>query len=851
MNTLLDSRETVDLLSHLTGQKLSQNDLTPPVIFLASLVTVLVDVMFVDGTAADSEKQRLLTTLYRFSMPESDVRRLTHLLIKGVKENQRYTKSDVLLTLTASLTESQRLLLIGFGYEMSAANGEIDFREKNYLEIVAKFLAINSQHLAVLESAFTHQKNLNSVALEEVRFLLDPARFHNLDTVFVKAARDMLATLPALPETQVNQQHIGITYNELKKFQEHRQQLDNLCGQILQIIQDCQQHSFLPHTLIEEAKEVWEKNQSQRFRLAVIGEFSQGKSTLLNALLAETIQPAREIPCSGTVTVLKYGKRKRVLCVYKDGREEEIPFDEYQQKASISENAAIDCLSDELAQSEIEELIFEHPDLELCSSGVEIVDSPGLNEHPERTAITQKLLTNTDAAIFLTNASRPLTQGERELLHYLKVNLNGGKETEPANNLFVACNFMDLIRTEKGKEQIKQRITKFVEGENPIISGVNRVHFISAQAALDAILEAREDEYLQDFRQFTSSIEKFLIFERGTLKNQRSSNDINNLIQKTLASLKQAQNTLEGTIKISEGEKQKIIEQIGEASGRDVKMRPIAQKIKKEAFAQSLKSWQKWYAGLNERMSAKSKLWSSEHSPVWSRDKLIKDYTNQFIVSLSEEIDKWGNETLKNMILREYVNLLDTNIAYHLEAIQADFKNLDVVLKTNFSHQLKLSIIDINDDFMGFAGIGGGISIGGALAAALFLFTGVGFIALIVTSVVGAIAGSFGLGMLDIDGIHDKIKSKVLELGLQKFEESIDKVADKISEIIQTVFNARVESASRVIAEAISLYENLLEQQEKVHLETVEEREADKKWLSQKYQELEQVQNKIQSIIQV
>ncbi|WP_243713865.1 dynamin family protein [Nostoc sp. 106C] len=719
------------------------------------------------------------------------------------------------------------------------------------MDILAKHLGINSQHLAILESAFTHQENVDSVALEEVRFLLDTARFQEMDTIFVKAARDMLATLPVLAETQANPQRIVISYDELKKFQEYRQQLDNLSEQILQIIQECQESAFLPHSLIEEAKEVWEKNQSQRFRLAVVGEFSQGKSTLLNALLGETIQPAREIPCSGTVTVLKYGKRKRVVCLYKDGREEEIPFDEYQQKASISEDAAIDCLSDELAQSEIEELIFEHPDLELCSSGVEIVDSPGLNEHPERTAITQKLLANTDAVIFLTNASRPLTEGERNLLHDLKVHLNGGKETEPANNLFVICNFMDLIRTEKGREQIKQRITKFVQGENPIISGVNRVHFISAQAALDAILAGKEDEHLQDFRKFTSSIENFLIFERGLLKNQRSTNDINNLIQKTLASLNQAQNTLEGKIKISEVETQKILEQIGEASGRDVKIRLIAENIKEEVFTQAIESWKDWYEGLYQRMVDKSQFWYSEHSPVWSQDKLIRDYTNQFIRNLSEEIDKWGNEKLKQVILREYVEVLDAHIEYELDAIQADFKNLDIETKSNFSEQLKLSINGISDDFMGFAGIGGGIGIGGALAAALVVFTGVGFIAIIVTSVIAAIAGSFGLGMLDIDGIHIQIKSKVLELGFQKFEESLDKVADKLSEIIDTVFDGKVESASRVIGEAISLYENLLEQQEKVHQETLEEREADKAWISQKYQELYLVQNNLESIIKV
>ncbi|WP_292833367.1 hypothetical protein [Nostoc sp. JL33] len=123
MNTSLVSSKTVELLSQITGQKLTPKNLTLPVIFLANLVTVLLGVIFVDGTVAESEKQRLLTTLYRFSIPESDVRKLTHLMIKGVKQNQVYKQINNLLSLAAPLSESEKLLLIGFGYEMSAVDG--------------------------------------------------------------------------------------------------------------------------------------------------------------------------------------------------------------------------------------------------------------------------------------------------------------------------------------------------------------------------------------------------------------------------------------------------------------------------------------------------------------------------------------------------------------------------------------------------------------------------------------------------------------------------------------------------------------------------------------------------------
>ncbi|MBF2006580.1 MAG: hypothetical protein IGS49_14210 [Chlorogloeopsis fritschii C42_A2020_084] len=250
-------------------------------------------------------------------------------------------------------------------------------------------------------------------------------------------------------------------------------------------------------------------------------------------------------------------------------------------------------------------------------------------------------------------------------------------------------------------------------------------------------------------------------------------------------------------------------------------------------------------------MIRKSKSWSSEHIHIFSQKQLIQDYTNQFIRDLSGEVDEWGNKKLKDVILRESLKILDAKIEYQLDAIQADFQKLDIQVNTNFSEQVKLSISGINDGFMGFGGIGGGVGIGGALAAALFAFTGIGFIALIVTTVVATIAGSFGLGVLDVDGIHNQIKMKVLELGFQKLDESINQGADKLSEIIDTVFDSKVESASRVIAEAISLYENLLEQQEKAHQKSLEELEPDKAWISQKRQELEIVQNKIESLIKV
>ena len=79
---------------------------------------------------------------------------------------------------------------------------------------------------------------------------------------------------------------------------------------------------------------------------------------------------------------------------------------------------------------------------------------------------------------------------------------------------------------------------------------------------------------------------------------------------------------------------------------------------------------------------------------------------------------------------------------------------------------------------------------------------------------------------------------------------SIDKLSEKLNEITTSLFNTKVESASTVISQAISLYENLLQQHEKAHQETLEQREADKTWICQKRQDLEQINDKLEALMQ-
>lgn len=860
MNKSLITPQTVELVSRLTGQKLSKEDISPPVVFLAALVTVLLGVIYADGTVSAEETQRMRTTFAELIPANNSLRQLVMLMVKGVKENQFYKNLPEFLTLTACFSESEKLLLISFGYQMSAADGTIDKREKEYLKIIAKRLGVDERYLTILEASFSSQVISDTAALNEVYLLLDPAQFQSLDSLFVRAASHIIKHLPEKPKPQTNQKHLVSSYQELKKFQEYRQQLNGVCDRLNQILTDGQERAVLTDDLAGKIKDTSDKLQSQCFRVVVVGEFSKGKSTLLNALLGEEIQPVRDLPCSGTVTILKYGSQRRVICRYKDGREEKISPEQYQEKASISEEEALESaeeVEEVIAKSEIAEIVFEHPDLELCSNGVEIIDSPGLNEQAKRTEITEQVLKTADAVIFLISAQNALTEKEKKLLLELKKELNYGKENEGARNIFIVVNFFDLLRREESRKQIPQKVENFVKNKN-VLAGENRIHFISAQSALDAVLSGQEnDEYLKSFQNFASSLEKFLTVERGSLSLHNSAAGLKQIINISCEELNQKQKILEGKLTVYQQDKPKIFEQMAEVSGRDVKIRVLAEELMEQTLEETLESWNEWVEGLGDRLNSKSSRWISEHGIIMGKDKLTKDYANQFVRDITQEIENWGNQKVQ-AIVRQNMAILDNQVREDIDAIRQDFKNFDKQLSSNLLTQfnnlgnlggigiggsgIANSISDIGD-----GGLMGGLGIG-AFAAAALIALPLSIIPVILGTIAAAVAGGLGWKLLDSDEVKGKIKQQVCELGFEKFAESSESIFEKVQEKIITVFEERIEASNGVMREAMLLWENLLEDQERRDRQTQEESDAEKVWIENKRQELLQVEKQIEQI---
>ncbi|MBD1869250.1 TerB family tellurite resistance protein [Oculatella sp. FACHB-28] len=201
MDVSLVNPEAITLLSQVTGRDLKPQDLSPTLLFLAALVTVMLGVIVIDRKIDSAEQQRLQVLLESFVTPDHSLYPLIQEMIHGIERQQVYLNPQQVLNLATPLSEPERLLLIALGYEMAASDGEVDARETMYLRAIAHRLDVHVRHISALENGFSHQEISDPEALIQIRALLNPSFFKTVELGLSQVANNLLAALPTLPST--------------------------------------------------------------------------------------------------------------------------------------------------------------------------------------------------------------------------------------------------------------------------------------------------------------------------------------------------------------------------------------------------------------------------------------------------------------------------------------------------------------------------------------------------------------------------------------------------------------------------------------------------------------------------
>lgn len=279
--------------------------------------------------------------------------------------------------------------------------------------------------------------------------------------------------------------------------------------------------------------------KNDNFKVQVVGTFKNGKSTFINSMLGEEVMPAYALPCTAIVNEIKWGEEKRAVVHFRNpvpeklpsgmpeaalehikkfiGKEIpplEIPYDEIEKYAVISLNSGNDEFDFQSPYKKVE--VFWP--LDILKNGVEIVDSPGLNESLTRTEVTMDYIANADAVLFVLDATRILSADEMTVI-------DTTIKKQGFSDPFIVINKFDAVRKterEKMREFIREKLGSYTDKD---------FFFVSALNALDGKLD--NDETLlrsSGMPEFEKALANFLVKEKGRAKLSRPIRELKRII---------------------------------------------------------------------------------------------------------------------------------------------------------------------------------------------------------------------------------------------------------------------------------------------------------------------------------
>lgn len=199
----------------------------------------------------------------------------------------------------------------------------------------------------------------------------------------------------------------------------------------------------------EELSSLANQLSEQSYRVAVIGEFKRGKSSLVNAILGTEILPTDILPTTAVINRIIYDNNQKIVIYYKDGRIENSRIEELADYAT-----KLDADKEKFAET-IREIEVHYPFV-FGNRSIELIDTPGLNDNEKMTSTTIEVLDKIDTAIVVISATMPLSETEQSLVCQLI-------EQKDIYHLAFAVTFIDRVSDDREdqdrvEELIRQRI---------------------------------------------------------------------------------------------------------------------------------------------------------------------------------------------------------------------------------------------------------------------------------------------------------------------------------------------------------------------------------------------------------
>lgn len=614
-------------------------------------------------------------------------------------------------------------------------------------------------------------------------------------------------------------------------------------------------------------RELQDQLKNDTFKIQIVGTVKNGKSSFTNALIGQNILPVDDIPCTAVVSEVKYGENKRAIVHFcspmPTGLLEEIPkaTRKYIEKYNYGKDASgsdvqippleipyeqldkyiaipaptFDILTDQKKFKEYRDKIDQESPYDVCElyfhteilkNGVELVDSPGLNESPKRTQVTLSYLERADAVIFLTDATHPLTQDEQETITERLLKLG-------YTDLIMVGNKIDLI-TDRERQML------YIQAAASGYTNIKEAYGVSSKEALEGI--KNNDKDLLDrsgIPQFKVFLTDYLTRKKGFVKIKKPANQLKNILVEDL--IKQE---IPRRLKSLDTDAKVLQKRLNDATPRLTSL-----KAKREDMVNSMNSSiplaiipiQAAMKAFYDELQNEIQTWVNGFTPqtnpfifVSKRDKEnIAKETLEFVKGkTSEKFETW-NKDIFQKVVEEQGNLVFGRLKENIDGISEDIVAIDNILKgLNAGH---VSDINIAERVAGIAamlflpmGRAGGELFAGGFDLSRFMKTfvvdlgvglGVGLIATLVwpplgliAAIVGAITGLLKGGAGAIATTKQQIANHIINSIQENADQQIKDVINKV----RGTFDSIKESVLKGVDTEINTVEEQVKQIEEI-----------------------------------
>lgn len=172
-------------------------------------------------------------------------------------------------------------------------------------------------------------------------------------------------------------------------------------------------------------------NLTKPLIVTLVGSFSSGKSTFINAIIQERILPERIMPCTGMVCKIGYCDSHLKIQYLENGQKikKEINAEELKRYIDINDPAYF--------KREISDVIEIFHKNDFCEKDIVLVDTPGFNDPNFHDNATNLALEKADAVIYCMSAVHAYSNNDVEKINDL--------HQRGFDSIFYVVGFMDTL----------------------------------------------------------------------------------------------------------------------------------------------------------------------------------------------------------------------------------------------------------------------------------------------------------------------------------------------------------------------------------------------------------------------